>query len=82
MSKLTYQPGEILCPYFASRHVTNSVSRHEITTPEINKDYFKTFAAEPSFPAPISVVLPFDNEGSDSEGGGSSETAGEDLFWG
>lgn len=34
--------------------------RHEITTPEVDKDYYKKFGAEPTFPAPCTVMLDVD----------------------
>jgi hypothetical protein len=31
--------------------------RHEIAAPDINKDYYRNFAAEPAFPAPCTIAL-------------------------
>lgn len=36
------------------------IFRHDIDTPEINKDYYKKFSAAPVFPAPRTVVIDVD----------------------
>jgi len=39
-------------------HVRN---KHEITAPDVNKDYYRNFAAEPARPTPCLIALEFES---------------------
>jgi hypothetical protein len=60
-SKITYETGEnMLSMNICYDELIPRFCRHDITTPEINKDYYRNFAAEPVFPGSCAIVINVD----------------------